>query len=99
MIATEITAVREALGLSVTTFAAALGVSTGTVYKWEDSKSPRPKGLSFAVLNALQAFVSTYKDYPDRVAFAGQKLSLGLGALIFYGLTGSPPYSPDAEEV
>lgn len=71
---------RKRLGLSRAALARILNVAPLTVQRWDNGQEP--SGLSAAVLSAVDEAVSANAG-ADRVA---KKLSLGVGALVYYGL-------------
>lgn len=76
------------LGLSPRALANSMNVAPNTVYRWIAGTST-PKGLSAQVLAALHQSATTLaerKDGAHLAKLAGAKVSLGIGALLFYGL-------------
>jgi transcriptional regulator with XRE-family HTH domain len=71
---------RKKLGLSQYQLAHALNVNARTVVRWEEGSEP--KGLSASILYGIQNALEKGAD-PKQV---GQRLSLGVGALLYYGL-------------
>ena len=72
---------RETLGLSVNQLASALNVNTRTIARWEEG-SATPTGLADSVLQAISMAINEGAD-ARRI---GQRLSLGVGGVIYYGL-------------
>jgi transcriptional regulator with XRE-family HTH domain len=74
---------RTALGLTRSEWARALNVNERTVARWEDEAAD-PGGLTADVMRGIHNALEDGLD-PKR---AGRLVSLGVGSLIFYGLTG-----------
>jgi len=72
---------REQLGLPVPSWAHALGVSRQTVLRWELGQA-QPTGLHREVMNGIKLAIDHGSDAQE----VGRLVSLGIGALIFYGL-------------
>lgn len=71
---------RTRLGLSKAELARILNVAPLTVQRWDNGQPPR--GLSAVVLGAIEEAVTASTN----AKAVGQKLSLGVGALVYYGL-------------
>lgn len=78
----------DLLGLTPNALARAMQISPNTMYRWLKGKST-PKGLSRTVLGGMYqaAIILAEREDGERLAkLAGAKVSLGVGALLFYGL-------------
>ena len=73
---------RTRLGLSKAELARILNVAPLTVQRWDNGQETR--GLAASVLAAIQEAA----DASVNAKAIGQKLSLGVGALVYYGLVG-----------
>ncbi len=71
---------RKRLGLSRAELARILNVAPLTVQRWDNGQESR--GLAASVLGAIDEAVADGAS----VRRIGQKLSLGVGALVYYGL-------------
>lgn len=90
----EINFIRQTFGLSQRDLAKALNVAPFTVARWEIG-SNEPTGLQEEVLRALhQTAVETAQRSDDSATKVGALVALGIGALIFYLLTGEQPAGP-----
>lgn len=83
----------DLLGLTPRKLAKAMHITPNTMYRWI-AGSHKPKGLSASVLEGLhqvatvlhQRDVDDKTGMPDRAKRAGARVSLGIGAVLFYGL-------------
>lgn len=75
---------RERLGLSRADWARALGVGERTIMRWEN-EGYKPQGLFWEILRGIDNALMRGAD-PKLV---GRKIAMGIGSLIFLGLTGS----------
>lgn len=73
---------RKKLGLSRADWARALNVNERTVMRWENDGDD-PSGLAATVLRAISNALAEGAD----PAHVGRLVSMGIGALIYYGLT------------
>ena len=78
----EVKSIREAFGLSIQEFARALHVHSFTAQRWEEGRHP-PKGLSLAVLRALETVRGRTKD----PCSLGPVLTLGIASLVVAALS------------
>ncbi len=79
------TTLRERLGLSRAEWARALNVNERTVARWEDEATD-PGGLASEVMKGIQFAI----DQGSNAREVGRLVSLGIGSLLFYGLTHQP---------
>lgn len=86
MTSAEIIFIRETLDLSQRALAKALGVAPYTVTRWEGGREPT--GLSVAVLGGIHRAALEAQGDELRLQIIRGKVSMGIGALLFYGLTG-----------
>lgn len=84
-----ITKLREQLGLTVTEFAAVLGVSVASAYRWEARKTSDvlETGATRQVLDAFAAAVAMQKREPTKFIGMRTRVREGLYNLILRGLT------------
>lgn len=78
--------IRTALELNRSEFARALGVGERTVFRWENNEA-EPSGLASQVFSAIENAIRAGANAKE----IGNKLRLGLGSLIYYGLTAKLP--------
>jgi DNA-binding XRE family transcriptional regulator len=76
---------RERLGLTRAEWARALNVNERTVVRWEEDETD-PGGLASEVMRGIQIAIDQGVDAKE----AGRLISLGIGSLLFYGLTHQP---------
>lgn len=80
MESSEITAVREDLGLTQKEFARALNIDYFTICRWEEKGSSKPVGMHVDVLHGFQDLL---EEIPDGVKKqVGKRLRGGLGAML-----------------
>ena len=77
---------RARIGLSRAEWAHALGVNERTVMRWENDGA-EPSGLAAVVITAITNAIEEGAN-PARV---GRLVGMGIGALIYYGLTNKHP--------
>jgi len=79
-------ALRERLGLTRAEWARALNVHERTVARWEEDDTD-PGGLAGEVMRGVAFAIDHGLDAKE----VGRLVSLGIGSLLFYALTGQPP--------
>ena len=82
----EIQHIRETFQLSKPDLARALNVALYTVTRWERDDGSEPAGLQLEVLRALH--LTALAVDPEEARIVAGRIALGIGALIYYGLTG-----------
>lgn len=76
---------RERLGLTRAEWARALNVHERTVARWEEYGTD-PGGLASEVMRGIHIAIDHGVDAKE----VGRLVSLGIGSLLFYGLTNQP---------
>ena len=81
MTSTEVTAVREALGLTTKEFARALNIDHLTLCRWEreDASGSKPVGMHVDVLQGFQDILGEMPKFGKEI---GKQLRGGLGAML-----------------
>lgn len=98
LIPDEIRQLRAAFGMSAADLARAMRIQLITVERWERGLV-QPAGLPAEVLRALWLLVGEFRGNEAALRRVAGRLSLGIGALIYYGLTSEHANSQAAEAV